>query len=68
MDRLQWMSELKKDPVLGKIIKTRDAFVAEDEFDPEEALVAAVKKRKFLLKGMLEDRQHFPDVDDLAYP
>ena len=39
----------EKDPVHRKIMKTRDAFVADDEFDPDEALVAAVKKRKFLL-------------------
>ena len=45
-------------------MKTRDAFVDEDEFDSEEALIAAVKKRKFLLECMLEDRQHFPDEDD----
>ena len=64
MDRLQWVSQLKRDPVHRKIMKTRDAFVAEDEFDPDEALVAAVKKRKFLLERMLEDRQHFPDEDD----
>ena len=64
MDRLQWMTQLKRDPVHRKIMKTRDAFVAEDEFDPDEALVAAVKKRKYLLKRMLEDRQHFPDDDD----
>ena len=50
MDRLQWMSQLKRDPVHRKIMKTRDAFVAEDEFDPDEALVAAIKKRKFLLE------------------
>ena len=64
MDRLQWMSQLKRDPVHRKIMKTRDAFVADDEFDPDEALVAAVIKRKFLLERMLEDRQHFPDEDD----
>ena len=64
MDRLQWMTQLKRDPVHRKIMKTRDAFVAEDEFDPDEALVAAVKKRKFLLERMLQDRQHFPDEDD----
>ena len=64
MDRLQWMSQLKRDPVHRKIMKTRDAFVADDEFDPDEALAAAVKKRKFLLERMLEDRQHFPDEDD----
>ena len=45
-------------------MKTRDTFVDKDEFDPEEVLVAAVKKRKFLLERMLEDRQHFPDEDD----
>ena len=28
MDRLQWMSQLKRDPVHRKIMKTRDAFVA----------------------------------------
>ena len=64
MDRLQWMSELKRDPVHRKIMKTRDAFVADDEFDPDQALVAAVKERKFLLERMLEDRQRFPDEDD----
>ena len=47
MDRLQWMSQLKSDPVHRKIMKPRDAFVADDEFDPDEALVTAVKKRNF---------------------
>ena len=64
MDRLQWMSQLKSDPVHRKIMRTRDAFVADDEFDPDEARAAAVKKRKFLLERMLEDRQHFSDDDD----
>ena len=58
------MSQLKSDLMHRKIMKTRDAFVADDEFDPDEALAAAVKKRKFLLERMLEDRQHFPDEDD----
>ena len=44
-------------------MKTSDALVADDEFEPDEALVAAVKKRKFLLERMLEDRQHFHDDD-----
>ena len=64
MNRLQWMMQLKRDPVHRKIMKTRDAFVAKDEFDPDEAVVAAVKKRKILLERMLEDRQHFPNEDD----
>ena len=45
-------------------MKTRDALVADDELDPDEALVAAVKKRKFLLERMFEDRQHFHDEND----
>ena len=55
--RLQWMSEMKRDPVHGKKMKTKDAFVHEDEFDPDEALAAAVRKRKFLLERVLEDRE-----------
>ena len=39
-------------------------FVAEDKFDSEEALVAAVIRRKFLLERMLEDIQHIPDEVD----
>ena len=62
--RLQWMSEMKRDPVHRKIVKTKDAFVDEDEFDLDEALAAAVSKRKFLLERMLEGRQHFSDEED----
>ena len=36
-------------------MKTKDAF---------EVLAAAVRKRKFFLERMLEDRQHFPDEED----
>ena len=64
LDRLQWMTEIKRDPVHRKIMKTRDALIDEDHFDPDEALAAAIKKRKFLLERMLEDRQHFPENDD----
>ena len=52
-------------------METRNAFFAEDEFDPDEALVVSVKRRKFLLERMLEDRQHFPgeniDGEDKTY-
>ena len=64
LDRLQWMTEMKRDPVHRKITKTRDALVNEDHFDPDEALAAAIKKRRFLLERMLGDRQHFPENDD----
>ncbi len=54
LDRPQWMSQMKMDPVHRKIMKTRDAFVDEDNFDPDEALIAVIKKRKFLLERMLQ--------------
>ena len=58
------MTEMKRDPMHRKITKTRDALIDQDRFDPDEALAAANKKRKFLLEPMLEDRQHFPENDD----
>ena len=53
MERFLWMQQLKKDPVQKKIIQTKDTFVDNDDFDPEEATEAAVDKRKFLIKKIL---------------
>ena len=58
------MTQMKRDPVHRKIMKTKDAFVDEDDFDPAEALTAAIEKRKFLLESLLEDRQYFPDGNE----
>ena len=59
------MRQMKRDPVHRKIMKTKDdVFVDEDDFDPDEALTAAIKKRKFLLERLLEDRQYFPDSNE----
>ena len=55
MERLVWMRQLKKDPVHKKIMHTKDALVENDDFDPEEALEAAVDKRKFLIRRLLKD-------------
>ena len=52
---------MKRDPGHRKLMKTRDAFVENDSFDPDKALTAAIKMRKFLLERVLQDRQHFPD-------
>ena len=49
------MKQLKNDPVHKKIMQTRDAFMDSDDFDPEEAMEAAVDKRKFLIKRLLKD-------------
>ena len=64
LDRLKWMTQMKRDPMHRKIMKTKDVFVDEDDFDPDEALTAAIKKRKFLLERLLEDRQYFPDSNE----
>ena len=34
--RLQWMSEMKRDAVHRKLMKSKDALVDEDEFDPDD--------------------------------
>ena len=43
---LQWIQQLKKDPVNKKIMQTKDAFVNDDDFDPEEAMEAALSIRE----------------------
>ena len=55
LQRLQWIQQLKKDPVHKKIIETKDALMNDDHFDQEEAMEAAVNKRKFLIKRHLKD-------------
>ena len=44
-----------------KIMVTRDDYVNNNMFDPDEAIAAAVKKRKFLLKRLLEGQGRFPE-------
>ncbi len=54
MERLWLMKQLKNDPVHRKIMQTKDAFVDNDNFDPEEAMEAAVNKKKFLIKRLVK--------------
>ena len=63
MDNLVWMKALKKDAIPKKIMATRNDYVNNYMFDPDEAIAAAVKKksRKFLLKRLLEDQGRFPE-------
>ena len=63
IERLLWMKQLKKDPVHKKIMHTKDEFVENDDFGPEEALEAAVDKRKFLIKGLLKN-YNFTEEND----
>ncbi len=41
---------IENDPVHRKIMQTKDSFVDNDGFDPEEAVKAAVDKGNFLIK------------------
>ena len=61
MNNLALMKALKKDPIHKKIMTTRDDYVNNKMFDPDEAIAAAVKKRKFLLKRLLEGQGRFPE-------
>ena len=47
-------------PIWYYALYARDDNVDNDMFDPDEAMTAAVDKRKFLLKRLLEDQGHFP--------
>ena len=40
---------------------TRDDYVNNDMFDPDEAIEATVDERKFLLKRLLGDQGRFPE-------
>ena len=64
MQRLQWIQQLKKDPMHKQIMQTKNALVNDDDFDPEEAMEAAVNKRKFLNKRCLKDYSFTEDSDD----
>ena len=65
LQRLQWIQQLKKDPVHKKIMQTKDALVNDNDFDPEEAsMEAAVSKRKFLINRRLKDYNFTEDSDD----
>ena len=56
----------KSDPEHKKIMETKDQFV-DDGFDAEETLEAAVDKRKYLFKRLLENvqfsQEHNSDSD-----
>ena len=60
LDHLQWMTEMKRDPVHRKIMKTRDALIDEDHFDRDEALAAAIKMRKFTLGTYVRRKTALP--------
>ena len=44
------------DPIHRKIMQTKNALMKNDDFDPEEAMEAAIDKRKFLIRRLLIKR------------
>ena len=52
---------LKNDPIHKKIMVTRDDYVDNGMVYQDETIAAAVDKRKFLLKRLLEDQGRFPE-------
>jgi uncharacterized UPF0160 family protein len=63
LERLQWIRQLKRDPIHKKIMETRDVFVNDDNFDHREALEAAIDKRKFLFKRFFRNTRYPSDID-----
>ena len=61
---LQWIQQLKKDLVDKKIMQTKVELINDDDFDPEEAMEAAVNKIKFLINRRLIDYSLSDDSDD----
>ena len=45
-------------------MQTKDTFANDDDFDPEEAMEAAVNKKKFLISRHLKDYNFTEDSDD----
>ena len=63
-DRLLWIKQLKSDPIHKKIMQTKNNLVDNDDFDPDEAIEAAVEKRKFLIKRLQKDYIFTEGSDD----
>ena len=50
---LEWLDELKHNKIHRQIMKTARALEMDDDYDRNEALLAAVEKRKFLLDRLV---------------
>ena len=44
-------------------MRTKDAFVENDDFEPEKVIEAAIDNRKFLIKMLLNDHE-FEDEEE----
>ena len=49
---------MKKDTIHEQVMKTKDAFVNDDNFDQEETMETAVDERRFLMKRLFDDTRY----------
>ena len=61
LQNLQWIRQLRKDPIHKQVMETKQTFMNNDKFETEEATEAAVHKRKYLLKKIFEGVDGFAD-------
>ena len=47
-------------------MQTKNTLMKSDDFDPEEAMEAAIDKRKFLIRRLLKDYSFTKENDDAA--
>ena len=57
LKRVIWIHRIKHDTVHRKVMKTFGRFIDEDDMDFEEAAESAVKKRKFLLNRVIQEKR-----------
>ena len=63
LENLQWIRQLRKDPIHKKVMQTKQNFIDDDGFDSKEAIDAAVQKRKYLLNKIFDKMEGFDDSD-----
>ena len=59
----KWFHHLRRDPVHREVMNTLRRFMNEESINYEEAMEAAVDKRKFLLSRLFE-RPQVPDEEE----
>ena len=60
MNNLAWMKALKKDPIHKKIMATRDDYVNNDMFDPDEANCGCRRQEKVSVETAFRKSETFP--------
>ena len=63
VDEILYFKRLRRTPIYQKVMETKRQIIDSDDFDDEEALRSAVKKRQFLLNRLIEPMQ-VTDTDD----